>query len=383
MDLKSFNQHISKIPVGNETEYLYNVFPKSVKIIKESEGERVMLCTYNRNFHFKYNGLIIANNKVISVSNKPPLSKYNPELIRREFKNAVVYPANDGTTVTLYFWNKEWRMSSHRGYDIGNYTRFSLKGEETSKTYRECLNEVLLKYNINYDNLDKNKCYTLGFRHPELQPFDNDNLSAWFIQSVDLEKFNSGDPNYMADNSTSLPNQNPLNIDLDKAMEKAQNAYTNFCENGIINYGYLLKINSNLYLLESSLLSKIRKTFYSIKFNKFPKNNRIYHIILFFFLDPEYYTIFQKLFPQYKPMFNKIEKQINTLIKSISNIDGEKNYIVLQIHKEISKVLTIENYSKNKRCYYVSKIIYNKSKKAIIYQYLENNGLWSDLRRTP
>lgn len=378
MDLKAFNHHVSNI--SSDNDYLFNIFPRGVKIIKENEGPRAMLCSYTRNCHFKYAGVIIANNKVISVSNNPPWFEYKRGFIAREFKNAVVYPTNDGTTITLYFWNKKWIMSSHRAYDIGNYTRLSLKGKETSKTYKECLDEVLSKYNLNYDNLDKNKCYTLGFRHPELQPFDNDNMSAWFIQSVDLKKFNSGESDYITNSSILLPNQTPVDISLDTIIKNSQNAYTNFCDNGIINYGYLLKINSNMYLVESSLLAKIRKTFYSSNFNRFPKNNRLYHIILHFFLDPEYYTIFKKLFPQYLPIFDKIEKKFNTLIKHISYIEkNTDNNTALILNREISKDLALKNYSKNKRYYLVSKFVYNLSKKPLLYQYLENDGLWRGL----
>lgn len=378
MDLKTFNNCVSNIPVGNEIEYLYNIFPSGVKIIEETKGSRIMLCTYSRNCQFKYAGVIIENNKVVSVSNKPPMSQYNRKMIAENFKDSVVYSANDGTTITLYYWNNKWIISSHRGYDISNYTRLSLGGKEASKTYKECLDEVLSKYNFTYDNLDKNKCYTLGFRHPELQPFDGDNMSAWFIQSVDLKKYNRGDSNYITTSSPLLPNQTPLNINLDDIFKKSKNSYANYCEKGIINYGYIIKNNSKMYIIESSLLSKIRKTFYSTKFNKFPKNNRVFHIILYFFLDAKYYNIFKKLFPQYLPLFNKIEEKINILIKQISNLE-EKNNTAITLSKEISKDLTLKKYSKHKRYYLVSRFIYNLSRKPLLYQYLENNGVWKEL----
>ena len=378
MDLSSFNRYIREMPKTGIVDYLRNIYPQNIKVVYENNGSRAMLCTYNRNSPFKYAGIIVADNKVISVPNRPPVTQYSPKVLDAEFKNASVYPANDGTTITMYYWDNKWRMSSHRGYDIGHYTRFSLKGLDESKSYKECLDEVFAMYNFKYECLYKTKCYTLGFRHPELQPFDNKNMSAWFIQSVDLKKFNNGEPDYVSDDEKiGIPMQVAIDIDLDSALKKSQDAYDQFCENGIMNYGYLIKIDSRLYLIESSLLNKIRKIFYSIKFNKYSKNNRIYHIILYFFLDSKYYTIFQKLFPQYIPLFTKIENNLNILMDKIVNRNSD-NAIVETLYNEISSILTIKKYSKNTTRYLISKYIYSPPRAPLLYEYLNTVGLWNE-----
>ena len=95
-----------------------------------------------------------------------------------------------------------WCLASANGYDVS-----SLKcgGDET---YAVVLSELMAKsqtffaatglslrrglycvddVRLDFQTLDRGRCYTIGYRHPNFHPMAADPLGVWNIQSVDLE----------------------------------------------------------------------------------------------------------------------------------------------------------------------------------------------------
>src|SRR5277367_3970935 len=93
-----------------------------------------------------------------------PLSSIGRDYDMNEF---AIYEIKDGTTVTLYWYADRWCMGSANGIDISNYTWF-----DPVTTFRTALDEVLSGSCPGFDwaTLNKNKSYTIGFRHNKFHP---------------------------------------------------------------------------------------------------------------------------------------------------------------------------------------------------------------------
>ena len=112
----------------------------------------------------------------------------------------------DGTVVTIYSWihpkkGLVWCLASANGFDVSH---LKWGGDET---YAEVLSELLAKsptflaatglrlrrgllcvddVRLDFQTLERGRCYTIGFRHPNFHPMVADPLGVWNIQSVDL-----------------------------------------------------------------------------------------------------------------------------------------------------------------------------------------------------
>lgn len=396
MSISSYISFINNIPKKDTIPFLNEELgKKGVKVIYEKSNNytqdnpkynRIMFSTFVRSCSFEYPGTIIkgtkgcAPYKVISVSQSPPNTKYQIGLIYNNFNTSTIINANDGTTVTIYYYDNKWIISTHRGFQVNKYHWF---GE---KTYEDVVNEVLAEYKMSYDSFDKNKCYTFGFNHNDFHPFmegrskEGPNIRAWFIRSVDLKKFNEGDTmencmSYTED--IGLPIQQPVKFNsVDEMLEKTKNAYDDYIETGVVNYGYIISIESKQYLIESSLMKNIRNIFYTNRFNKlescFDKKK---YIVLNAFLDANKHNTFKKLFPQYLDSFTDFEKKIDTVIQKITDIveqkEAEDKFKKLQesqdsvdkfsveLYKELTKSITIKLHKKNHIIDIIYSFIYN------------------------
>ena len=112
----------------------------------------------------------------------------------------------DGTAVTIYRWTQPkkglvWCLASANCFDVSH---LKWGGDET---YAEVLFELLAKsptflastglrlrrgllcvddVGLDFQTLDRGRCYTIGFRHPNFHPMAADPPGVWNIQSVDL-----------------------------------------------------------------------------------------------------------------------------------------------------------------------------------------------------
>ena len=112
----------------------------------------------------------------------------------------------DGTVVTIYRWTHPkkglvWCLASANGFDVSH---LKWSGAET---YAEVLFELLAKsptilaatglrlrrgllcvddVRLDFQTLERGRCYTIGFRHPNFYPMVADPPGVWNMQSVDL-----------------------------------------------------------------------------------------------------------------------------------------------------------------------------------------------------
>jgi hypothetical protein len=399
--IQQFNDLVKTIPQENTLKYLHNVLGKQgVKVVYEKETnfdqenpvyDRLMFGTFNRSCAFEFQGTILSHTegshyKAISVPPPPPVTQYQSKILYKNFdKNTNIIKANDGTTVTLYYFKSKWVISTHRGFDVNTYICVA------QKTYQDIIDEVLKQYpNFSYNNLDTSKCYTFGFNHSDFHPFmenreykeeSKNNVRAWFIQSVDLNKFNLSDPSYKSyTDDIGLPIQNTVAYQtLKQLFYITNNAYIDYVKNGTVNYGYLIKIGSRQYLVESSLLKNIRQIFYSNKFNQLEDglDTRKY-IIINSFLDTNRHVIFKTLFPQYIPMFDMMMKKMDALVQAIVCIYSYKDtttftpkniveIIAYELHTHIVKTVSLNNLCE-KNITDIMHFVYNTKCNKLLYR---------------
>ena len=117
-----------------------------------------------------------------------------------------IIQVSDGTIVTLYCWTHPvkgpiWCLASSNGYDVSHLKWMG------DKTYAEIVYELLVDHpgfqievglelrrnflgrndvRLNFKHLDKDHCYTIGFRHSNFHPMGADPSAIWNIQVADL-----------------------------------------------------------------------------------------------------------------------------------------------------------------------------------------------------
>lgn len=395
--VQQFIELVKTIPNSNTLDYLHDVLGKQgVKVIydkntdsaRETLFNRLMFGTFSRSCSFGFPGVILSPSqdglsfKAVSVPPSPPVTQYQSKFLHDNSDKYSVINANDGTTVTLYYFNDKWAISTHRGFEVNSYV---LVG---SKTYEDIINEVLKFYpEFSYDALDKRKCYTFGFNHSEFHPFrevktPENAVRAWFIQSCDLDKFNASDPSYLSyTDDIGLPMQEEVIIQLKQMFQHANNAYNDYIENGTVNYGYLVRIENKQYLVESSLLKNIRHIFYTNKFAQLPDTfDKQKYIVANAFLDSEKHNTFKALFSQYRLDFIEMEKQIDSLIQTIMTITNviksgntftPKNVVEVvsyELYHQVLKYVTLDSRSKKELLGLLYSFIYNTKFTALLYK---------------
>jgi hypothetical protein len=369
-------------PRVDVVEHLKGLYGKrGVKVNYEISGDiysRIMLSTFRRSCSFEYSGTILGYNadmkryEIVSIPHSPPTTQFKMSYIQSKIKECSTICVRDGTTVTLYYYNGEWRISTHRGIDVGNI-KWS-----NNRTYTDILSEVLKVYEFKYDALDVGKCYTIGFKHNDYHPFleGKDKIrKAWFICSADISKFIRGDSDYISyTDNIGIPIQLMVpTTNICSLVENASEAYAKYKSSGEINYGYIFKIGRKHYLMESSLMSNIRQIFYSNKFRELTASvDKTKYIVAHSFLSAKHYSVFKVLFPQYSNDFNNLNNIIVGLVNDIVRIslgetlDKKHNVseIAYMLHDDISKKIRI-NGTRNTRMLF--SYMYNTRHTELLY----------------
>ncbi len=331
------------------------------------------------------NGLILNRNDWTPLVIPTRVLKKKVELTDKKY---TVYYIEDGTIFNLYYYN-QWVISTSNGYDMNNVSW-------DSKTYKDLINDCLLQYNLNWDDftnlLDKNLCYTFGFKHPEFHKFQAGSKSfvykLWFVQSVNLttNEIKTTSPveciNGQVLYNHNITDNKLLLQQLNKLASSALQTYTDYLEeyhdskesdylSNFINYGYIIKSDNENFIIESSLLQKIRIIWYYKPFIDLCKENnwnRVKAVVLNSYLDNNKYKVFLQLFPQYKVVMDKYSSIINDIITNLIN----KNNIEFKNLKDyINKNIKIPtNLSINEKRKIISDIVINVKCMTLLMEYI-------------
>lgn len=275
--------------------------------------------------------IIISIDKFDIVSMSRPLFNYNykrSELIQKNIDDYVIYEVIEGTVFNMYFskFSDKWCISTKRIIDASDVYWYG------NKTYNELINSIAEKIdNFKWSNLDKNKCYTMGFKHNSTHLF-NDTEKLWLIATTDISEINKTLDittllsHIRYDDQIGLMCHKVVKLSFEEIFENADKAFEKRREG--INYGYILRGNDNCdvklrhIFVESSLLMNIRKILYNRQLSDiYNYNNKIImrtYIPIYYYFN-EKRDIFVKLFPTLKGMHNDIDFIINYSVNAILN----------------------------------------------------------------
>lgn len=313
-----------------------------------------------------------------------PVKAFNPNINKKQiidnFGKYKLYKMRDGTTVNLYYYGGSWCISTLNGYDVGAYRWMG------QKTYMETLAESF--YNLSrgavgyevpnmevvFAKLNKDNCYSLGFRHPDYHPFTADSAGVWMIKSYNLktQKEESMDelgfPQQIEISLESiLPRaQYPGKSDTDyhrrvcdEIIEMCKKALVSFkksnsnvrknkntIENSFnINYGFIFRApfdecgtQSNVSI-ESRLYSEIRKFIYNQPYRAADNkvgvsfDNRLNYSVLRAFLNYSVKHTFITLFPQFDTEFSACKTLVEEILDKVTKLarfgnTGNTNYSI-------------------------------------------------------
>ena len=308
---------------------------------------------FTRELHSQCNGVVFdyTNWKVLSV----PPKMFNPIYKSIDFVANVsdydVYDINDGTLVTLYWYPSvesadedesagRWCMSTTNGYDVGDYRWMG------DATYTTAFAEVLTDYpKFDFDNLNKTKSYTVGFRHEDFHHFTADPRRAWFVQSCDLHALNTtGELNISTTEDIGIPPQTIIDLSamkpgglmrwINRKNERARVEYIKG-KDKVIHYGFIFRSRGSGcdIMMESTLLTSIRKLMYELPKSqsrykhKITPANRLQYTVLRAYLYMPTKAMFLNLFPQFESTFIKYDGVIKTLRdRLVSNLRSCDRY---------------------------------------------------------
>lgn len=269
----------------------------------------------------------------------PPITfnkRKNPETIESFYNQGLydVIKVIDGTVVTFYYFRNQWNISSSNSYDvstfywIGNMTYAEVIYDLFTRLYSSVAEKYGLEFvddRLDFTQLSKSKCYTIGFRHHNFHPLKKDPERMWNIQHVNLTNgyvsFNDGIkglPNQPVINAVSSMDQ--LNFINKTSISEATK------ENPTFNYGYILRSKNpsltkeySSVILRSSLLKKIKKNIYEYPDNALKQcidhTNRFEFISMKNFFNKAERNEMSQLYPQLLERFPLYSKCVDETVE--------------------------------------------------------------------
>lgn len=310
---------------------------------------------------YKCNGLIVDPRTWSYLV--VPIQSFNchpsAEIVERMIANGDYnyLPARDATIFNIYSWTlpngkHQWALGTTNGHDVSRLVQMG------AKTYAELLyitaNKLYpdfvaaagmtLKEDgfLDFANLSRDFCYTIGMRCHSLHPLLNDPEGLWQIQSVNLKTLD-----VYPDLLTILPVQEsaPLTTSFKALKAQCADALTQALDfmrtvtdvtipaetpAQPFNYGYILqatKRDIGMYgslLIPSPLLDAVRKYVYSVpqELKISSEEKMSYNALQAFFCGN--WTQFSTLFPVWEPFGKKFERTIDSLVPIIVHIMRQK-----------------------------------------------------------
>lgn len=311
-----------------------------------------LITTKKVDFIHECNGLVLQQDtwKPISV---PPRNLWKHPSMKRlgdNLENYEVYEAVDGTLMTLYHWNNSWVLSTPKAYDAN---KMKILGVSYEQMYKEAIAQFP---EFDEKKLDKNYCYSIIVRNPNLHIFQHPKIPAtyaWFVQSVNLDTFEVS-----RTTNIGLPLMSPISVtSVDDLITKVKSSHRDFLTNTTDTplFGYVFRAKNTDdpdFFVESQLQTAINIGWYSTiaeseKITKELRNaeSKNVHLVNVFLhlLDVENFI---KLFPVMENDINALETKFSRLCNDVMNAVSYKstkhtNSTVNMLAAEISQRLTI------------------------------------------
>lgn len=312
------------------------------------------------------NGVVIDPSTWRVLSYPPAALSFNMphNVIIDCLKNGWYTPivADFGTVMTLYFKPAKslklgarpdagsWVLSTANGYEIDNKIWMG------TRTFRELVDELFEKVQLDIDQLDKNWCYSFGMHHPDYHPFNGggqDPIRGWFIRAVHLGEINTDKcvrrlheiPDGTSVDAKKMFNKLPgqhvdqeiINMTTISPQAAMQHMLTK-CKEGSIRsyiadrqkvpcYGYVLISRSpeiiSSCLLESDLMAYIRRTVCQRPPREIKPEHRFNWMLVRSSFDISDKDYFRTVFPQASNMGELLDNSIRRIASRI--VDSLQN----------------------------------------------------------
>ncbi len=245
-----------------------------------------------------------------------------------------VFEVLDATILTLYFYNGAWRVSSTKGYDIGDIEM--VKG----MTFMEAIKDLMrTKYQaFSLDSLHTSRSYTIALRHSQYHIFDetkyHEGKSKFPTKkNVDMNSYimvmaiaDLTSCTFNTQRVVGLPMQNPLNLRDAKVpliVDYARRAYDKY-ELAFKRqefkykplYGYILRSRSrsvpdeySTVFIESELFKVVKSGLY--RDNEALRKGDHRQLVANMAANHERLHQFKVLFEQFMPMFESLERNLD------------------------------------------------------------------------
>ncbi len=263
------------------------------------------------------NGVVLEYPSFNLVAMPTPVLVWEcPNEVWSDIGKYTIYEALDGSVVTLYFRNGEWRLSSANGASVGDYTRL-----DANVNYMQALRECFEMYpKFKWDLLNQSYCYNVGFKHSAFHPLNTPNR-AWVVGYYYL---GGSEPEPHA--PIGLPSQpkyqqgKNVRSHIKNTTATSLQSYLN---NGRPNYGYILARGNTRILIESTLMSFVRNAVYNVPKGLYDNGKpRSVYFSLRAYLRVKTKSKFIRLFPQYKPLYDSFDAFFNTLTSKVMREDN-------------------------------------------------------------
>lgn len=332
---KSLEEYTSGLTDSVGIEQIIQDIGRNVKVmydrsIKSDGTGRMLLAVQRYNTRLDFNNPIVQKCggiimefgtwKILAMPPYPANPRVKLSVI--DSSEYVTRLIKDGTTITLYYYQDTWHIATVNGITVGSLVWLG------KKTYQEVFNECMAEYpEFSLDKLKKDHSYTIGLRHPEYHPFRS-SKEAWFIQSYDTT---NNKVSYISD--IGIPEQTIVEMTMANILKSAQNADSEFLENGNVNFGYVMRHKTNPMgrssniIIESSMMKWLKLFVYNDKEGRLNAKstdyvgaqNRLKYVALKAYLDIKHARMFIHLFPQYQPIFDKVTEFISSLASAIKS----------------------------------------------------------------
>lgn len=329
VDYEEVINYIGRIMPSLQIRYSYD----PIQSAEERDVMRVILSTldnsrcFNNQFVNECNGVILGfyrhkRHWKCQLLARPP-NVFRPQVRSLNMKEYDVYEAEDGTLITLYYLDK-WLIGTRNGYDVGD---MYWRGITFMEAFKEALDATIPDFD--WEKLDKSTSYSIGFCHPLHHPFREDKR-IWFVSAMNVEEYK------MAENP-GLPEQVKIECnDYNELLHKSKNAYKEYVDNGLHNFGYVLryvgpkrnkKSARSDFFIESSLMHNIRVILYKAPtFSRIPEYRRMMkrlftHIeypLWLSYLTHDLRKQITIIFPKFKPIIDEFDSITASAVENIS-----------------------------------------------------------------
>jgi len=295
----------------------------------DSKIERIILSPMDKTsptpFNNRCNGLVIdcVNWKVLAMHPRNMYIHPSRKDVNKFIRDGkyTIYEINDGTVITLYYWNDSWHFSTVNGFDV---TDIKWMGDKTyCQIFNDLIERIIGKNPIEfYATLNKDYNYSIGFRSHEFHPLIQDSEKLWLVQVCNGEDIVDEPVDIGIERQTIVTN--PDFTSLDKLEESLSDSLSYKHDDVyLFKYGYILRSKDiEIYdvIIESPLLKNVKYFMYDKLpdvLMKHSSNKNLLNIRIMLSVIRGEKEDFIHLFPQLAAQQKRYDSFVTTLISSV------------------------------------------------------------------